>query len=178
MEKRFILEYSWRKHWKKNSPMWNSSSHWLNISRSYHRIQAYFLDCMGNICGKTFCGRVEWRHRVDVQAACRVLRCVRTPLGRAAEWDAHHSVSLQMHLTNASLSASLGPDLIHTEECSLGLSTQPTCHADTHMHEYEGAFIETFGIISGTTFVERRFFCCCFLFQISVQKSKSCQKFN
>lgn len=43
-------------------------------------------------------------------------------------------VALQMLLTTARLSASLGLDQIHTEECSLRLSPQPPCNAGTHTY--------------------------------------------
>lgn len=57
-------------------------------------------------------------------------------LGAAAKWDAHHSLALQMCLTTARLSASLGSDQIHTEECSLRLSMQQPRDVGTHTHTY------------------------------------------
>lgn len=88
-------------------------------------------DGIRSICGMTFCSMGTQEHRITVQTAGTVLRCVLPPWDTGAEWDAHHSLALQMHLTTARLSASLGLDQIHTEECSLRLSLQPPCDAYT-----------------------------------------------
>ena len=102
--------------------------------------QADLPDGIHSICGMTFCSMGTQGHQVTVQTAGWVLRCVWPPWDTAAEWDAHHSVALQMLLTTARLSASLGLDQIHTEECCLRLSLQPPCDAArTHT--------DTFGFI-------------------------------
>ena len=116
--------------------------------------QADLPDGIHSICGMTFCSTGTQGHRVTVQTAGKVLRCVQPPWDTAAEWDAHHSVALQMLLTTARLSASLGLDQIHREECSLRLSLQPPrdagarTHTDTHTNTRTQADTVTFGIIS------------------------------
>lgn len=106
-------------------------------------------DGIHSICGMTFCSIGTQGHRVAVQTAGRVLRCASPPWDTAAEWDAHHSLALQMHLTTARLSASLGLDQIHTEECSLGLSLQPPC--DAHSHARTQSHLESF--LKGANFI-------------------------
>ena len=121
--------------------------------------QADLPDGIHSICGMTFCSTGTQGHRVTVQTAGKVLRCVQPPWDTAAEWDAHHSVALQMLLTTARLSASLGLDQIHREECSLRLSLQPPrdagarthSHTRTHARKQTQSHLESF--LKGANFI-------------------------
>lgn len=62
-------------------------------------------------------------------------------------------VALQMLLATARLSASLGLDQIHTEECSLRLSLQPPCNAGAHTHTHSQTKSHLESFLKGANFI-------------------------